>query len=258
MIDGVPVIAMTETSPVLTFILHLYYPPYGVSHSLDSMDDAFAAMEAVRKYMMPHAQKVVAKHFELFAEKDSIRVYAVACKKRLQDEMKIAARASLYTPLVHKTIPEMADITGADYCNLLEYRQACSVAAAQSMPDTWEREFLWSRTMTRSFFRRNLLECKGTSSSKDVRSKSVPTSFNQYISKALDILATRPHSKVIFDAPLSNLLQSSSKDWFDKAENLADNLVSFQKHFAAAVDEAISAIPLSKFQRISGALTQTT
>ncbi|KAI0765980.1 hypothetical protein BC629DRAFT_1270015, partial [Irpex lacteus] len=132
MIDGVPVITMTETSSVLTFILHLSYPPSEVQHTLDNMDDALGAMTASHKYMMPYAEKVAAKQLALVVAKDdAIRVYAVACKRGMPEVMEIAARIWLDQPSVHESIAELADISAMDYHNLLKYREACSVAATR-------------------------------------------------------------------------------------------------------------------------------
>ncbi|PSS17145.1 hypothetical protein PHLCEN_2v3216 [Hermanssonia centrifuga] len=127
--DGVPVVSVSENERTLHYLLRFCYPME--NPNLKTVEDVFAVMEAARKYMMDHVLIEVKRQFLHYAEREPLRTYAIACNRGLEEEMRIAAKASLLEPLADShEMEELERITAGAYLRLSAYHRACRKVAS--------------------------------------------------------------------------------------------------------------------------------
>jgi hypothetical protein len=136
-LEGLPLISMEESSQALKLILSFYYAPYTADESSKApIDDILDAVRAGSKYELEHGhtqtKKMFARALEELPTGGALRVYALACARRMQDEMQLAAKASLREGLTLEDIDEFAQISGRQVWRLVQYRQRC-VTACQAI-----------------------------------------------------------------------------------------------------------------------------
>ncbi len=225
-----PVISMTENSCTIDFLLRVYYP---VDNSqLETGEDALSALEAARKYMMDYAMKEAKKQFIIHAEKEPLRMYAIACSRGLHEEMRMAAKASLSRPLEdsHEYVKELDDISANAYLRLRDYhRRCCKVAGSLHYSDTT----LGTRGWSRSAFSK--------------------TSFNpdrlwerQYTEWARKILQKQPSAAVIAspDTTYAFLTEDNAGRALSHIhlDRLRREIGVFVKQFAEAIDSVVETV----------------
>jgi len=212
------------------------------------MDDALATLAAAQKYLMDDVLDGVLQELKTLAEEgDTLRIYAIACKSRSPEVMRIAAKASLCKPLQFDPIAdELNDITGAMLARLLKYRQLCADAVSVVASG---QEFVW---ITRSY---NFLRCWGSDTriyiAGRTSSELVPKWWTQYMNTAHSMLANAPHSRTIFHASLTSQLryhayhESPYHTYTSEVhDGFKDDIDQFESEFVAAVDKAISKVEL--------------
>ncbi|KAH9926999.1 uncharacterized protein B0H18DRAFT_1118738 [Fomitopsis serialis] len=128
--NGKPVILFRdEESRTLERLLRLCYP--GRAPSIGDLDDLRPVIHAAVKYDMPEVLEALKETLRSFMDTVPIRVYAIALIFKFEDEAKAAAKASLAFPAEDADAPELAEITGKAFNNLLKYHRACGVVAAR-------------------------------------------------------------------------------------------------------------------------------
>ena len=130
-LQGIPVVAMPETSTTLHILLQLIYPDKHPEHV--ELSDLGDVGKAANKYDM---QGVLAQLGQLlmlpiYIDKAPLRVFALACQYNLGiDLVKAAAKASLCHPpptiMYSLSLPtELQSLSAHAYHSLLVYRQQC-------------------------------------------------------------------------------------------------------------------------------------
>ena len=150
--NGLPVVKLAESAEVLTALLALCMPIRESSRYFRSAGDVARVLEAARKYEMGWLVELAREALRELAEEEPIRVYAVACRFGLQEEVVRAAKMCLRVP-VEKILAceaeELEFITSNQFRRLVKYRDDCHKAAEEcvQMPqlDNTCREFaIWS------------------------------------------------------------------------------------------------------------------
>lgn len=119
-----PLVGLTESSTTLYYLLGFCYPIE--NPQIASVEHAFAVLEAARKYMMDYVVSQMQQQFATLAERDPLRTYAMACSRGWEDEMRIAARASLSRPLEDGAdMAELESISAGAYLRLRAYHRTC-------------------------------------------------------------------------------------------------------------------------------------
>jgi hypothetical protein len=147
--DGLPVIAVPESSKVLLPLLRVVY------HDMDDLDtqdwelyrDIFLAM---RKYKMTSIERKLRKQVETssLTLNQPLRIYILATMLGWKEVQKAAALNTLSQPLSEMTyISELSLVTGADLYRLVRFRfecgdEACKALEAYGFPsygvDSWK------------------------------------------------------------------------------------------------------------------------
>ena len=144
--DPTPIIDMAEDRHVLDGLLRLCYPIHETP--IRTVDKAILLLEAATKYAMDGALAYLSERLVAFAEAQPMRVYALAIRFHLCDEVvQAAAKAFLNVSYIHnelKYLKDMDHISASTYLRLLDYRDRCSAAAVRSVNDySWIRANKW-------------------------------------------------------------------------------------------------------------------
>lgn len=148
--NDLPVIPLTEDSKTLEQLLLFCYPMAAMGMpKLAILEDVQAMLGAAIKYDMRGLEKHV-RHVLVeprFGEKDPMRVFAIACRYKLAEEIQEAAKYTLRLPILQRPYAaELEYITGGHIQRLQEYYGKC-IAVAQAVGTTlhWlERwDFIW-------------------------------------------------------------------------------------------------------------------
>ena len=147
LIDGIPVIQLSEDAGLLNSLISLLYPiaPFIPG----SYETAFALLSACKKYNMASIQSYIRVEikrgaFPAPAGAEAFRAYAIASSMGLIPEMESAARLTLGRPMTFGSLGEgLRSFKGRALYDLVRYRVAASVAsnrvvatvASNSVPD---------------------------------------------------------------------------------------------------------------------------
>lgn len=243
-IDGVPVISLEENSQVLESLLRLYHEPFTPQpiDSDTSVTNICDTLLAARKYFMAYA---TTKTEELFAEVcergDSVlTAYAVVCRKRMSQEIRTAAKASLLHATDFEQNPAFDQISGSDTLRLLRYRQKCSAAVSTTVmhrdDDKWQLPWCTNGLLGYYWeigFNKSARHAKGH--------------FSQnYLDRVSSVLSERPHPRIIYDVERHDELCSdvyrSSPFNLKTAGRKKRDIDIFEAEFARAINEAISEV----------------
>lgn len=130
MIDGLPVINLTEDGRTLELLFTLCYPLE--NPTLDSLDDVYRVLEASGKYLMDTIASIVRKAWPAAASRDPLRAFAIACTKRWEQEARIAARLALshaVWPLEPPLGHDFREVSADTIVRLESYHRKCGAAA---------------------------------------------------------------------------------------------------------------------------------
>lgn len=125
-VDGLPVITLSESGSTLEALLGFLYP--GKGGEIKALAIASAVVGATHKYSMPGVRKQLERVVlhPCILDKEPMRVYALACRYDMPEVAKAAAKATLSHPFPEPSIPEFDDLPATALCNLLNYRQKCA------------------------------------------------------------------------------------------------------------------------------------
>ncbi|KAH8977945.1 hypothetical protein EDB92DRAFT_669091 [Lactarius akahatsu] len=157
LVDGLPVIQLSEDADLLNSLLSLLYPisPY----IPDSYEKAFALLAACQKYDMVSIQSYI--HAEIkrwpptLIGADAFRRYAIASSIGLIPEMESAACLTLDYPMTFESLGDgLWSFKGRALCDLICYRKRCRVnlvLCLDSFFDVNSRRQIWANCQDSSF-----------------------------------------------------------------------------------------------------------
>jgi hypothetical protein len=123
-VDGLPIIHVSENAETLHSLFTLLYPiPSVMPTSYENNLDLVAASE---KYSMDIVLSTVRNEMVLPATEASFRAYTMASSKRLIPEMEAAARVTLDRPMTFELImDDLLFFEGSALQDLIDFRQRC-------------------------------------------------------------------------------------------------------------------------------------
>ncbi|GBE89543.1 hypothetical protein SCP_1602050 [Sparassis crispa] len=119
--DGRPVIVVGEGSRTLDSLLRLCYPIAGPK--IQALTEGPAVLEAALKYQMEEATGIMSRALMMFAADQPLRIWAIACRLRLEGEARYAARFTLTRSIFDDFPKEMQEVTAGPYFRLLKYHR---------------------------------------------------------------------------------------------------------------------------------------
>ena len=129
LIDGLPVIQLSEDASLLDILVSLLYPTSPVIPS--SYEKVFALLAACQKYDMASVQSTVRAAIKLGTfpapvEAEAFSAYAIASSLGLVPEMESTARLTLGYPMTFEFLGEgLRSFEGRALCDLVRYRKRC-------------------------------------------------------------------------------------------------------------------------------------
>lgn len=148
---GLPIITVTEESKTLERLLLLCYP--ADIPALDVLEDVQALLDSAIKYSVKRAEKKARECLiaPRFINSAAMRVLAIACRYRLQEEVKVAAMSSFNRPLPEQIIEgDLEYITSTQLFRLMQYHERCAAAVKIVATDfSWiQRTYVWEGCRT--------------------------------------------------------------------------------------------------------------
>lgn len=142
-LEGLPVVAMPETRPVLEAILTLCHPGRRLSDDVNirNLTDALALVVALRKYEMHAALSAfreTLKEMYLKNTDDSIACFCLAWRYGLVDEVRMAARRLLPISVEKRPalVPAMKEISAFDFYKLQQHHLKCWAAVDRTIENS--------------------------------------------------------------------------------------------------------------------------
>ncbi|KAF7974704.1 hypothetical protein HWV62_11489 [Athelia sp. TMB] len=134
--DGLPVVPVSETANILRMLLAMCYPMGAVDQpALNKLEEVDMLLDAAIKYGIERVEKRVREALvaPLCLHGNEVRVFSIACRRKLEVEAKVAARASLGQPIMEvESGPELKLLSADTFFRLLKYHQACIKAAREA------------------------------------------------------------------------------------------------------------------------------
>jgi hypothetical protein len=123
-VDGLPIVCVSEDAEVLHSLLTLLYPiPPVIS---DSYEKTLALLVASEKYSMDTVSSTVRREIGLPTTTAAFRAYAIASSKRLLPEMEAAARLTLDHPMTLEILVDALPLfEGSALLDLVRFRKRC-------------------------------------------------------------------------------------------------------------------------------------
>lgn len=129
--NGLPVVDLAESADVLQVLLRFYLPR--PPPALNDLAMVVHVLEGGRKYELVAAQDASIRMLEATAEREPLRVYAIACHFGLEPLARRAALACLRMPLaqlVDTHVDELQCVSGEEFRRMVRYRTDCAHAVA--------------------------------------------------------------------------------------------------------------------------------
>ncbi|KAH9020104.1 hypothetical protein EDB84DRAFT_1275515 [Lactarius hengduanensis] len=150
LVDGLPVIQLSEDADLLNSLVSLLYPisPYIPG----SCEHAFALLAACQKYDMISIQSYIRAEIKRWPPTpigaEAFRRYAIASSLGLHPEMESAARLTLGHPMTFESLGEgLRSFKGRALCDLIRYRKHCRdslMSCLNSFFDPNSRRQIWA------------------------------------------------------------------------------------------------------------------
>ncbi|KAH9014703.1 hypothetical protein EDB85DRAFT_2213513 [Lactarius pseudohatsudake] len=137
LVDGLPVIQLSEDTGLLNSLISLLYPISPVIPS--SYEKVFALLAACKKYGMTSTLSYIRSEIEFGTfptpvADEAFRAYAIAGSMGLIPEMESAARLTQTRPMTFESLGEgLRSFKGRALCDLLRFRRAPARAATASV-----------------------------------------------------------------------------------------------------------------------------
>ncbi|KAH9020103.1 hypothetical protein EDB84DRAFT_1565817 [Lactarius hengduanensis] len=175
LVDGLPVIQLSEDADLLNSLVSLLYPIS--SYIPGSCEKAFALLAACQKYDMVSIQSYIRAEINRWPPTpigaDAFRTYAIASSMGLIPEMESAARLTLGYPMTFESLGDgLRSFKGEALCDLICYRKRCRdnlVSCLDSFFDVNSRRQIWANCQQGSsyswlvnFFTSKSVEMKGS------------------------------------------------------------------------------------------------
>ena len=127
LVDGLPVVALSEDAGLLNSLISLLYPIPPVIPG--SYEKVFALLAACQKYEMESVQTNIRAAIKLGTfpapvKAEAFSAYAIASSMGVVPEMEDAARLTLDQPMTFESLGEgLRSFKGGALCDLIRYRK---------------------------------------------------------------------------------------------------------------------------------------
>ncbi|KAH7922627.1 hypothetical protein BV22DRAFT_1070130 [Leucogyrophana mollusca] len=227
---GLHIIPISERSIVVKKLLSFCSPVYDTDvPALEDLDIVMAVLDAADKYDMKRVGKFIVKMITAprFLEQEPMRVFAIACRYRAEQETVIAARYMLrYAISEPAYVAELDYISGADYHRLVQYHSQCSQAMSYITR-------LWSS------YPLPLLDCKLC------RKKGLSRiPLKEYQDSVIDALRVRPCAESLLNPEWIESMARKAGSCATCRERVPRKMEEYVRDLTVPVNEIVSEIKL--------------
>jgi hypothetical protein len=247
-----PVIPVSETSTTLQRLLMFCYPLWSVSPSFDTLNDVQAVLEAANKYDMDGVLKRAGQALSTpkFLQTEPLRVFAIACRYRLENETRIAARSSLRVSVSSRSyMPELEHISAGALQHLLDYHFACG-RAAQAVT----KDLQWITRDNYTWFQFSCVNCSGKGKSITIAGMKYQLAAAFWMSFMLDVgaaLLECPSAETVMKEEFLEKAVEEAKTcatcFKSTRSKITDDMISFRQTFGDEVEKALSPVSFPLF-----------
>ncbi|KAG5654176.1 hypothetical protein H0H81_006558 [Sphagnurus paluster] len=244
-VDEKPIIPVDEDDATLDLLLRYCYPRWCSIKEEASLERLLYAIQAAVKYQMEGVEKSIREELVAtrFLEKEPLRMYAIALRHNLEEETRLAAKATLRLPVLGRQyFEELEYITAGAHHRLQEYHLKCAEVArrvANNLEWMSADKYVW-------------FECSGECRNQPpavYTPQAVTISGNrrkwvlsgwwwEYMALAGTTLAERPSGTTVTDSDLmDDALGKASGCGFCRGRAFKE-MRAFSRAFAAEVDKA--------------------
>ncbi|KAH7915255.1 hypothetical protein BJ138DRAFT_1170011 [Hygrophoropsis aurantiaca] len=227
---GLPIIPISERSVVIQKLLSFCSPVYDTDVPfLEDLDIVMAVLDAADKYDMKRVGKFIVKMITAprFLEQEPMRVFAIACRYRAEQETMLAARYMLrYAIWEPAYVVELDYISGGDYHRLVKYHSQCGQAMSL-LTRLWPTYPL------------PLLDCKLC------RKKGLSRiPLKEYQDSVIDALRVRPCAESLLSAEWIESMSRKAGSCVTCRERIPRKMEEYVRELAIPVNEIVSEIQL--------------
>ncbi|KAF7793997.1 hypothetical protein EIP86_005123 [Pleurotus ostreatoroseus] len=237
-IDGLPVVYLTEDTRTLQLVFSFCYP---MEHpELASLKDVHRVLEAANKYEMTAVAAWASKAWPTIAAQDPRAAFGVAAMMRWDCEARIAARLMLREPIwpLEPPLPPEYKFVAADTIVRLEsYHRQCAEAACRAIQDE-----AWCK---RIYNKASCLHCQGKSgtSTQNLRMNDW---WISYTTQSAAALRSRPAARTVRseDFVLNIVQKTFSTSLCDISSHCMQKIKSAVELFSEEIDTVIGQVKI--------------
>lgn len=235
--EGHIIVSVGEDSKTLSLLLRHVYPIE--PPALDSLWDAFAMLQAARKYEMVQPIKAAKRAIARCAEASPLRVYALSAQRQWEHEMRTAAAASLGHAIDEAYVQELEELPAGVYYRLLAYHRRCAKAVVGLVEDLgWMSEIAQNNGWQPGWAMCTNPACRKT--------YSAPAAwFLTYVSAVLQAVRVRPRSQTLDDPALLDVALMRAAACDDCRKTAPADLRTFNSLLAKEIDQTVAEVRVS-------------
>jgi len=237
-----PVVDMTEDSTTLRSLLQFCYPIK--PPSLSALDQITNVLEAAHKYSIDPLKEFAQEALEHHINQQPLRVYALACRYRVENIARGAAKCTLGTKLDTEYCSELEEISGGDVLRLITYREKCSDAVATilltAVPMPWLKRY-----ESAIFYKCSNEKCargvKYTIFDYQGKVQGPRSWFSSYLDGLANQLRLKPTRETVIARDIGTPLGQAAKCHFCRTRAYTD-LLQFRDSLADEIDKRVSEV----------------
>ncbi|KAH7922628.1 hypothetical protein BV22DRAFT_1131284 [Leucogyrophana mollusca] len=253
MVDGLPVVTLTEPAETLIKVLRLCYPAYTGAEFPQSVNGWEEVVEAVHKYQMDHvlASLMTAKSLMCIMRSDPLRVFAVAVRLQIAGVARQAAQKTLGVVVTKCPCFRLLEVmAGANFRHLSEYHLECGDTASRVASSWWDKWSSVNRTVWRGC--PQCLEGSDTCGEPFVprtvylgkksrrETKVIGLWWCKYLEEVSTALKEKPTTGTAKSADLMAKALERAQGCESCREEASSDLAKFVEELAGEVDRAVS------------------
>jgi len=254
--DGLPVVAVSESSKTLDSFLRFCYPSTLTEDpDLIKLGDVVDVLEASRKYEVSVIEKRLGRVLatpEVLAQ-DPYKCFAIACRSGMKKEAGLAAKYTLCLPLIPPMFPEIDMVSSKQLLVLLTYHSRCTAAVADLAKDynSWMIKhfsasgLLWLTTWSGHTRQSYSSGCRRGMNYQFGGTDGVLLWWADYMDEILPLVQDRPSPSTVTNHDVQRFIDTAQKPGCELCSKIArERLTECANLLAEEVEKATSKIKI--------------
>ncbi|KAI0091566.1 hypothetical protein BDY19DRAFT_633700 [Irpex rosettiformis] len=255
--DGLPIFRVNENAELLNVVLRFCYPVDEpcIKSALALCDVLVVAM----RYEMDYVVRKLIRVFKSFAEKEPLKMYMFACRRKWPVGITLAAKASLTRPIQISDLVELENIadnqfiSGLELLRLQAYHKACGQAASCVIGFMYSADMTssqlklpWLPTGEWAWFTCQHKNALSTAEKVFIQNNAeLPAAkwWTIYLRKAQEKLRSRPSGATVLDAKPFAAFAAAAMEHCGLCKRQAiEDLLTFNNLLAHQVEKAVGEV----------------